>query len=105
MSFSNDKPPESTVTVYPNIDRRRVCEEKTCKRSADLNVKLGNPPSGKGHYWCAAEHWIQARSVLITRKVQIRYAKGAIDRIFERLQPAAKQQQIRCEESSSHEQS
>src|ERR671914_1678240 len=105
MSFSNDKPPESTVTVYPNIDRRRVCEEKTCKRSADLHVKLGSPPSGKGHYWCAAEHWIQARSVLITRNVRIRYAEGATDRIIERLRPAAQQQQSGCGELLSHKQS
>src|ERR687895_334853 len=70
MPVSNDKPPEGPVAVFPNDDRRRTCEEKSCKRSADLHVKLGSPPTGKGHYWCMAEHWIQARSVLITRKGQ-----------------------------------
>jgi hypothetical protein len=104
MPVSSDKPSEGPVTVSPNNDRRRTCEEKSCKQSADLHVTLGSPPSGTGHYWCAAEHWIQARSVLITRKVKIRYADGAIDRIFERLQPAAKQQQTRCQEPSSPEQ-
>jgi hypothetical protein len=105
MPVSNDKPPEGPVTVFPNDDRRRTCEEKSCKRSADLLVKLGSPPIGKGHYWCTAEHWIQARSVLITRKAKVRYADGAIDRIVDRLQPAAPQQrQTRCQEPAGHEQ-
>jgi hypothetical protein len=103
MSVSSDKSSDGPVTVFPNNDRRRTCEDKSCKRPADLNVKLGSPPSGKGHYWCTEEHWIQARSVLITRKITIRYAKGAIGRIFKRLQPTTQRQQTGCTELSNHE--
>src|SRR5918999_3142464 len=80
-----DEAAQGPVTVYPNDDRRYKCEEKDCKRRADLNVRLGSPPRGKGHFWCVTEHWIQARSLLLGRNVKIRYAEGAIDRILERL--------------------
>ena len=36
--------PKGPVTVYPNNDRRFNCDEKDCKRTADLNVKLGSHP-------------------------------------------------------------
>lgn len=86
MPFKGDKPPEGPATVYVNDDRRRKCEETECKRIADLRVVLGSPPTGKkGHYWCVSEHWIQARSVLVQRKISIRYAEGSIDRIIDRL--------------------
>jgi hypothetical protein len=85
MSFNNDEPPEGPVTVYPNKDRRRRCEKKSCKRVADLNLKVGTPPGGKDHYCCVPGHWLEVRSVLINRQIKICYAKGAIDRIFERV--------------------
>ena len=84
--FDGDKLAAGPVTVFPNDDRRRTCEEKKCEQPADLRVVLGSPPSDKGdHYWCLAEHWIQARSLFITRKIKINYAEGAIDRIMERI--------------------
>jgi hypothetical protein len=87
--FCSDTSPEGPVTVFPNDDRRLTCEEKKCKRHADLWVVLESQTSKKGgRYWCVAEHWIQARSLLISRKIEIRYAEGAIDRIMERFQAA-----------------
>jgi hypothetical protein len=92
--FSGDKSPEGPVTVFPNDDKRRACEEKECKRRADLRVVLENSPDEKGgHYWCVTEHWIEVRPLIIGRKLRIRYAEGAIDRIIERLRPPQVAQQ------------
>src|SRR5918992_4297812 len=86
MPGTGGKRSEGPVTVYPNNDRRYSCEEQDCALMADLNVKLGSPPSGRGHYWCVTEHWLQVHSLLIGRKVKISYAEGAMDRIVDRLQ-------------------
>lgn len=99
MLFNSDKPPKGPVTVYPNNDRRRKCERKTCKRKADLHVKLGSSPKGSGHYVCVPEHWLEARSVLINRKIRIRYAENAIDRIIERLKRDGDCERVRAEEA------